>query len=189
MKPTETVNQNKYCSSCGAPVTAEICAYCGTPTGLQTAEADMEYPVLTCREANINFWTLAFPAIFAASFGITGLVMLLIAASGFGNGMFFLIGAPFALIGITALFLALRTVFRYIMVKTRGEKIRAVVYGYMDDKVLINDRPAQIVKLLIRTPEGPGFILYQLGDTVKIYGIHDSIDVMMYGNYFLICRK
>ena len=35
----------------------------------------------------------------------------------------------------------------------------------MDDNVLINDQPAQIVKLLVQTPDGLRFILYELGHT------------------------
>ena len=39
-------NQKRNCPSCGAPIVSEICTYCGTATGLNTAEADMEhYPV------------------------------------------------------------------------------------------------------------------------------------------------
>lgn len=67
--------------------------------------------------------------------------------------------------------------------------MQATVYGYMDDNVLINGRPAQIVKLLVQTPRGPRFILYQLGDTLKRYGVNDSVDIMMYENYFMICKN
>lgn len=179
--------QGKTCPSCGAPIVSEICAYCGSPTGLNTAEADMEYPVLECKEATVNFWTLWFPMIFAAAFGIPGLIMLVIGATGYAMGSLFLIGLPFALIGAVALFLTLRTVARHVKVKTHGKTIQAVVYGYMDDNVLINGRPAQIVKLLVQTPDGPHFLLYQLGDTVKPYGIHDKIDIMVHQDHFLIC--
>ena len=84
--------------------------------------------------------------------------------------------------------MTLRTLLRYAKVKKRGERIRATVYGYMDDHVLINDRPAQIVKLLIQTSAGPRFILYQLGNTLRPYGVNDTVDIMVYGDYFLICK-
>lgn len=189
MSEKGNLNNVKYCASCGAPVTSEICAYCGTATGLDTASADMEYPVFECKEATMNFWTVIFPMIFALSFGIPGTVLLVIAAFGFESGVLLMVGAPFFLIGSVALFLTLRTAIRYLKVKKYGTKIRATVYGYMDDNVLINNRPAQIVKLLIRTPDGPRFILYQLGTTLKLYGINDSIEVLMYGNYFLIAKN
>ena len=189
MKRTSPETQEKICPSCGAPIVSEICAYCGTATGLNTAEADMEYPVLECREATMNFWTFWFPMIFAAAFGIPGVIMLAIAATGFGMGIMFLIGVPFLLIGIVALYLSLRTVLRYMKVKARGNAIQATVYGYMDDRMLINGRPAQIVKLLVQTPNGPRFLLYQLGNTLKPYGIHDKIEIMVHQNYFLISKN
>ena len=181
--------QGKNCPSCGAPIVSEICAYCGTATGLNTAEASMEYPVLECREATMNFWTLWFPMIFAAAFGIPGLIIMAISFMGHGMRMMFVIGLPFALIGAVALWLTLRTVMRHAKVKKHGTVIQATVYGYMDDNVLLNDRPAQIVKLLVQTKNGPRFILYQLGSTVKLYGVQDKIRVLVYENYFLIDRN
>jgi hypothetical protein len=74
-------------------------------------------------------------------------------------------------------------------VKKHGTVIQATVYGYMDDNVLLNDRPAQIVKLLVQTKNGPRFLLYQLGSTVKLYGVQDKIRVLVYENYFLIDRN
>ena len=74
-------------------------------------------------------------------------------------------------------------------VKTQGKVIRATVYGYMNDQVLINGQPAQIVKLLVHTGDGPRFILYQLGNTLKPYGVNDTIDVLVYQNYFMISKK
>ena len=83
----------------------------------------------------------------------------------------------------------IRTLSRYIAVKTRGKRIVGTVYGYMDDNVLINNKPAQIVKLLVQTADGPRFLLYQLGDTLKLYGIHDTVELMVYKDYFLICKN
>ena len=182
-------NKQKYCPSCGAPIVAEICAYCGTATGLNTADADMEYPLLECKEATLSFWTVVFPMIFALAFGLPGLIMPVIGMSVGKGGMLALIGLPFLAIGIAAWVIVLRTVFRYIKVKKNGKVIRATVYGYMDDHVLINDRPAQVVKLLVQTQDGPRFVLYQLGNTVKPYKINDTIDILVYQNYFLICNN
>lgn len=189
MTTQQSANQPKHCPSCGAPVVSEICAYCGTKTGLHTAEADMEYPVLECKEAIINFWTLWFPMIFASAFGIAGLIILILVITGIGSWQILFLGAPFLLIGSVAFFLVIRALSRYGKVKTRGKTIQATVYGYMDDNVMINNRPAQIVKLLVQTPNGPRFLLYQLGNTVKPYGINDSIDLTVYQNYFLIPKN
>ena len=182
-------NKQKYCPSCGAPIVAEICAYCGTATGLNTADADMEYPLLECKEATLSFWTVVFPMIFALAFGLPGLIMPVIGMSVGKGGMLALIGLPFLAIGIAAWVIVLRTVFRYIKVKKNGKVIRATVYGYTDDHVLINDRPAQVVKLLVQTQEGPRFVMYQLGNTMKPYGINDTVDIMVYRNYFMIVKN
>ena len=56
----------------------------------------------------------------------------------------------------------------------------------MDDIVTFNGQPAQIVELLIHTPEGPRFILYKLGHTLKMHGINDNIDIMVHENYFML---
>ena len=73
--------------------------------------------------------------------------------------------------------------------KKNGKQIQATVYGYMNDDVLINNEPAQIVKLLVQTPNGPRFILYKLGNTLKPYGINDTIPIMVYEDCFLICKN
>ena len=69
MSKVRVKNRQKTCSACGAPIVSEICAYCGTATGINTVEADMEYPIIKCKEATINFWTVVFPMIFAVAFG------------------------------------------------------------------------------------------------------------------------
>jgi len=189
MNKIRPVNQQKNCLSCGAPVVSEICAYCGRATGLNTAEADMEYPVIECKEATLNFWTIVFPLIFALAFGIAGIMTIVIMVLAETPAHFILIGLPFLLVGMGASYFVVRTLRRYVKVKKHGEVIRATVYGYMDDNLLINNRPAQIVKLLIQTPGGPRFILYQLGDTIKPYGINNTIDVLMYKTFFMIDKK
>ena len=85
------------CPSCGAPVVAEICSYCGTATGLNTAKADMEYPVLECREAIVNFWTAWFPMIFAVAFGGAGILFLIVAIVEVGELFSIVISVPFIL--------------------------------------------------------------------------------------------
>lgn len=189
MKKITPKTQQIYCQSCGAPAVSEICPYCGTVTGLNTAEADMEYPVLDCKEATLSFWTVWFPMIFVVAFGMAGLSMLLISIVGSGDGFLLLMGMPFLLIGVVASVLVIRTLSRYVKVKTKGKNIQATVYGYMDDELLINNMPAKIVKLLVQTPNGPRFILYKLGNTLKPYGINDNIDIMVYQNYFMICKN
>ena len=148
----------------------------------------MEYPVLECKEVTLNFWTIWFPMIFAVAFGIPGLTVLSICLFGYGGVTMSFVGIPFVMIGAVAAWFVLRTVSRYRKVKRHGKRIQGTVYGYMDDNVLLNDRPAQVVKLLVQTSDGPRFILYQLATTAKPYGVQDKIDLMVYENCFMICK-
>ena len=181
-------NENKKCANCGAPVTTEICPYCNNKTGLNTIDADMEYPVIECKEANINFLNFYFPLIFAISFGFFGFIF----------PIFFVVSFPeaaltvavmcsiFAIIGVISFAIAIKTRIRYNMVKRKGKEIEATVYGYINDNTMINENPTQIVKLLIIGKDGPKFILYQLDDTKKPYKINSKIKLLVYKDIFLI---
>lgn len=184
------INNGMKCKNCGASVTSEICQYCGSPTGLNTADADMEYPVLDCKEANISFWTVVFPGIFAGSFGLAGILVTFflwhVSQGGFSMA---LIGVPFLMIGGGAAVVMLIPIIRYIKLKIHGKQIEATVYGYVDDNLLMNGVPAQVVKLLVNSPQGPRFIMYQLGNTSHPYGINTKLSLMVYKNYFMIDKR
>lgn len=184
------VNNVKHCHNCGAPVTSEICPYCNVATGLDTRFADMEYEVIDCREANMNFWNVIFPMIFAFSFGSVGLFIpfvLMIDDAEVLPIVLFL--GMFGLIGLVAFIIGITPVIRHLMIKYRGRDIEATVYGYMDDNILLNGAPAQIVKLLVNTDEGPKFILYQLGDTKQPFKINSKINLQVYKDMFYMPKK
>lgn len=195
---------NRNCPNCGAPVTTEICPYCHVATGLDTRTADMEYPVIECKEAKISFWNCAFPAIFAFGFGIGGLTPLAMTFmiktvseevgedSGIfaaGSVLLILFALIFLTIGIVAFVLAIKPIIRNSKIKKYGKDIEATVYGYMDDNLLLNGNPAQIVKLLIDTNDGKKFILYQLGDIKQPFKINSKIKLKVYKDIFLIENK
>ena len=186
MTETKLNNHQKTCPSCGAPVVSEICAYCGIATGPNSANADMEYPTLECKEVTISFWTIWFPMIFAGAFGVPGFILLMFFALFFRHYVLLLLGVPFFMLGVIMTIIILRTVLRYIKVKNNGKTIQGTVYGYIDDSFRINDQPAKIIKLLVQTPKGPRFILYHSGSTLKKYGINDKIDLLVYKSYFMI---
>ena len=58
------MNKDNNCPSCGAPITTEVCPYCNVFTGLKSSDANMEYPVIECKEAHVGFWNVVFPMIF-----------------------------------------------------------------------------------------------------------------------------
>lgn len=141
-----------------------------------------EYPTLTCKAANINFWNICFPGIFALCFlGIPTITALSIPDVGVG---LFLI--PFLLVGGTAAFITIFSLVKYLMVMKKGKRISGIVCGYEDDDVRINGRPAQIVRLLINTPVGKRYIMYKLGNTSQPYAIHSTVSLLAYKNYFKI---
>ncbi len=197
---TETL-KTINCKNCGAPVTSEICPFCGSMTGLDTQTADMEYPVLECKEANVGFWTVVFPAIFAIGFGFAGIIspimmfsfdkaageMLELPAQFTGFSVLFFL--PFTIISIVAAVFTIVPIYRYLVLKIRGKEIAATVYGYADDKVMLNNCPAQVVKLLVQSPQGPRFIMYQLGTTEHPYGINTKISLRVYKDLFMIVKK
>lgn len=175
-----------YCPSCGAPVTTEVCPYCHSATGLNTWMADMEYPVIKCKEANVGFWTIGFPMIFVAAFGLTGFLGMIL--SPVLDLRMFLFFSIFEIIGIVALVIVITNIIRYLKIKNKGKEIEATVYGYMDDNILINNNPSQIVKLLVNTNDGPKFILYQLGDIKQPYKVNSKIKLKVYKNIFFIVK-
>lgn len=193
-------DKKQHCQNCGAPVTTEICPYCHAFTGLQTKEADMEYPVLECKESFINFWNTIFPLMFAIPFGFFGFIFPIIficmeIATSTSEGsiinvlpvlLFCIIPA---LLSIGAFIITFKSIKRYLIVKKKGEEIYGTVYGYMDDNLYINGSPAQIVKILIESSEGKRFILYQTGDTIKPYKINSKIKLIVYKNIFLIPKN
>lgn len=185
-------NVKRNCQNCGAPVTTEVCPYCNNMTGLDTKYADMEYPVIECKEASVGFWSVMFPMIFALSFGFAGFVMpiLFFAIGGdFFPKVTILFFIPFAAVGIVAFVIAVKPIIRYLSLKMHGKDIYATVYGYMDDNVLLNNNPAQIVKLLVQSNDGPKFILYQLGDIKQPFKVNSQIKLKVYKDIFLIENK
>lgn len=187
----KVINGEKHCSNCGAPLTTEICPYCNVATGLDTRYADMEYPVIECKEANMGFWTVAFPMIFAVGFGFFGFVMpIAMALAGEEDILsLFLFCSIFGIVGVVAFIIAIKPVIRYLAIKFRGKEIDATVYGYMDDNVLLNGVPAQIVKLLVSTNDGLKFIMYQLGGIEQPYKINSKIKLKVYKDMFLIVKN
>lgn len=185
-------NVKRNCPNCGAPVTTEVCPYCNNMTGLDTKYADMEYPVIECKEAGVGFWSVMFPMIFALSFGFAGLCMplmiFLMEPDEFSLPMI-LFFIPFATIGVGAFVIAVKPILRFFSLKRNGKDIYATVYGYMDDNVLLNGNPAQIVKLLVQSNDGPKFILYQLGDIKQPFKVNSQIKLKVYKDIFLIENK
>lgn len=191
MKASKLPKKPINCPSCGAPVTSEICAYCGTATGLKSADANMEYPVLDCNEVVLRKEDAKFLVTMGVLFFLIGVAIILIFAVLCKEDFVFtcIIAVPFMILGIGTAFYPLVKVFKYVIMKVFGKKIQAKVYGYLDDDMTINGRTAQIVKLRVDSQDGPRFVLYQLENTLRPYGIHSTVDVMVLGDNYMICEN
>lgn len=176
------------CKSCGAPVTDDVCPYCGNLTGIKPWDTEAEYPIMECKECFLNFWNAVFPAIFCGMFGWAGIIMLVQMISE-GEVMIAMFSIPFISIGVAGGVIVIRSVTRHWKVRTRGEYITAKVFGYTNDDVLINGSPAQVVKLLVETKDGPRILLYQLGNTSRPYSMNSELKLLVYENLFIIDNK
>lgn len=184
-------NVKRNCPNCGAPITTEVCPYCNIMTGLDTKYADMEYPVIECKEATMGFVNFWLPMIVAVGFGFCGFVFPFVFLKGGSEvfGTVLLMCLPFALISVIAFVIGINPLIRNISLKSHGEDIYATVYGYMNDNLFINGNPAQIVKLLVQSNDGPKFILYQLGDIKRPFKVNSQIKLKVYKDIFLIENK
>ena len=170
---------NNNCPNCGTPLTSGYCPYCNN-------YANMEYPVIECKEAVLNVWTIVLPALIAIVSGVFGILLPIIIISEDGFSKEVLVTGIFTIAAIVSYYIVIVNLFKYIILHIKGKEIEATVYGYIDDNVFINGVPAQVAKLLIHTEEGTKFILYELGDTAQPYPVNSTIKVIVYKNLFCI---
>ena len=168
------------CRNCGAPVTMEICPFCGQKTGITSEQANMEYPSIECKEVTINMGVggafLAFGMV-CALFGVCSVIA--------GEGAVKIIGYVFlAMTAISAIIVFKEFVIKNIMkpvIRLFGKRIEATVYGYVRD-----ENGAQAVKLLCDTTEGYIFAIYQLGVAEQEYEVNSKVGLRVIGQTFLI---
>ena len=108
-------NENNKCPNCGAPLTTEICPYCYNVTGIDTLDTGIEYQVIECKEANVNFWNFWFPMIFAVVFGLFGILFSIPFIFYANESILFIIilCGIFLIIGVGAFIFAIIPVIRY----------------------------------------------------------------------------
>ena len=177
---------NNNCPNCGTPLTSGYCPYCNNQNKVYT---NIEYPVIECKEAVLNVWTIFLPALIAILSGVFGIIMPIMIISDEGFSKEILVTGVFTIAAIISYYIVIVNLFKFIILHIKGKKVEARVYGYIDDNMLINGIPAQVVKLLINTEEGPKFILYELGDINKPYEVNSTIKVMVYKKLFCIEKE
>lgn len=186
MKP---MSEQKVCATCGAPAISELCSYCGMPTGLDTKEVTSEYPTIECNPASLKDAKLAGYVAFGLIFAPCGLALLFAPVRGADAFITKLAALPFLGIGIGFLVPAAKRVISYVKVKLKGKRISGTVYGYVYSPWIVNGERTYVAKILIETPGGPRFILYDLGKNYKPYSINEPIALLAYKNNYLIAKK
>ncbi len=175
--PAEQAPASVICKNCGAVVKSEICPYCGFATGIDMLKLHPEYPVFECREVHLSFWTLGFPAVFAVAF---------IIFTGVGIFLMPLLAIVFGLGGIIATYIVASRLIGYLIVKLFGRRVEGIVYGYVEDNFIYNNKVGKVAKILIDTKKGKKFVMYQLGDTFEAYGVNSTVRLRFFGNLFMI---
>ena len=189
------------CPNCGAPVTTEICDFCGAPTAVASKNADMRYPAIECVEADMDSKLVSqgfYMGIIFFVFGI-GIPVIFITLADFGSstgGMFLsvFIAIVFGITGTLMLVTSIKHAYKYILTNLFGKRIRGYVWGYMDNKrndgILhggIGDRSyGQIMKILVNTEDGPIFLLYELLHDEQPYGIRQTVELKQFENMYLL---
>ena len=183
--------KSKVCPSCGAPVSSEVCQYCGCRIGdANTVELSAKYETIDCKNASLSFWTILFPLIFGVTFGFIGLVLpRIIDPSQRGDFPLRLICFPFAVISIVAWAIILYTLYKHILVIRKGKEITGTVYGYKDGTINYNHRPGQLCKILVDTREGKKFIFYPILGNDKPYPVNSKLKLKAYQNYFMVVES
>lgn len=176
------------CQNCGAPTTKEICEYCKGVTGIDKNGIELEYPIIECRETNINKISVNRPLFIALIIGIATLYILINAIkiqSVEGYIISFILGA----LCLLFLNLGMTPFIRKNILENKGEEIEAIVYGYLKDEFIVNGQPTQIIELLIDTNKGKRFILYQLEHERQPYKLNEKIKLKKYGDIFEIIEE
>ena len=179
------------CPNCGAPITTEICPYCDSKTGLEEDISSNDIPTIECKEATADISLSLFTLIFFFAFGFAGFVMPIIISQGQDGWttlkpVEYLIFLPFAAVSIGSLIAFLLPFIRKIQVKLFGKEIEGEVHSYINDSLRINGVPAQVLRVLIETDEGPRYIKYELGTTQQPFKVNEKIKLRVYKDMFYI---
>lgn len=187
---TDAKTAYQTCPQCGAPAVSEVCSYCGAKTRIKTEYADMEYPVIDCREATLTYLTVGYPLLFGVPTTMVGIAMSLYGLlSDYEVPIFLTIfGAIFVAIGLYLIVQVILLFFRYLYVFLFGKQIEGIVYGYLVHESDIC-KGTLTVKIFTQTKEGPRILLYQLGKQNRPYATNGKIRLKVRGKTFLIIEN
>ncbi len=186
------------CPNCGAPVTTEICEFCGASTAIASKNADMKYPVIDCKEADIDgkgAWQAFYMGFIMLAFSIGMSTLFLKTTSGEGTLLVLFVSAIFSIIGVLMTIMSIKHTYKHIPVKIFGKRIYGTVWGYIDNKRSdgiihgdLSDRSGgQIVKILVKEDgKDPFFLLYELMHDEQPYGINQKVSLRVYKGMYIL---
>ena len=178
------------CPNCGGVTSAEVCPYCGTHIDISTKDISPDYTMKSYKSGKITFWNTGFWSIFAVSFLVIPICIVIpISTEADVSNTFaitFLI--PFLLVGLGTLFKVISSLYIAISLKLYGKNYSGIVYGYMDDNISYNGVNGQQVKILIEN-KGMQYILLPLESTSKPYPVNSKIKVRIFKKYANIIEE
>ena len=125
--------------------------------------------------------------IFGIAFGYAGIIIpITILRDGNPQKVPLLFFLPFALVGIGALFIVIRQIYRAVIIATKAKTITGVVQGYRPNNARYNGVPGSVAKIAISTKNGPRILLYDLGSPARPFAVGRNVDVKVYKNYYKV---
>ena len=177
------------CKNCGAPVTTEICPYCGSITGYKAANDEILHSAIKNKSASLTFTTIGLPLIFA---GMLTVFSIFIGIALFGAGLHafqsLYVGFFFVLMAGGALFayyIPISHIIRYMLASLFGKRVKGIVYGYKDGVIVVNGATVQDIIILIEDGENSKYVKYKSNRTIQKLGINDEIELKNFKNIYI----
>lgn len=188
----DNMNNKRYCCpSCGYPTTEEKCYYCNSEPAISSQYANLNYPIVECKEANLSPFLYSEYIKLGVCFTIIIILFLIICflvkEDNYGAILFFAIF--FGIVPVMCAHTIIKHKKRYDIVKENGKEIEGIVCGYLYDRVKVRHRYLKIAKILINKDTDPKYIMYHLGTKYCPYPINSTIILLSYENLYSILDK
>ncbi|MBR4732551.1 MAG: hypothetical protein IK081_07250 [Lachnospiraceae bacterium] len=171
------------CPNCGAAVTSETCPYCGSRTGIDTADAELDYPEFIGKDLTdvTGKFFIRFGALWEGiTLGMQIFLIILDAMISQDIGFYFkyVYCGVFHLIGIACLAVGIRQYRERSAVEKDGKTVSGICHGLTTENV----------KLLIPTENGLKYLFFHGKEEYGQILINDEIKIKALGNKFIVLR-
>ena len=171
------------CPNCGAPISVEVCPYCGTLVAVSSDDIGVDLPTVELTVPRFDIFYIGMPAIFGVSFTLVGLGFVIPFMIGSIEAILFSLPfLIFPIIGIGALCVLIRNLHTYYVTKSKGAIVEGIVYGYVQDDLLINGVPAKKLKVLAKDK----YYILKISTTSKMYPVNSKITLRIWKEFAMI---